>query len=365
MSCDRCEECRMKGHKFCIYCGEMLEPYLPRNGCDRCEECSANGDVFCRYCGKRLVKEESPLMKIGFAIGLITSVILSLLMVFEWFVAVWGIPMVIPNLPDYGSTLILVVPAIVNVVSFNGVLSQIYYILLILAVTISLGYLLFKGLGPMLNISKGDNKTIRRTAMFEVPVLFSVLFVWELIFILALEACGVEIKGLPDRDVWVWMYELLEASVWEEVITRLLLIGLPMMLIATFLKKEGKSSWRYLFGGFGLNKTVIVLIFFSAFIFGAGHLNNWGWWKFFTTFAFGLIAGYLFSRYGIYSTIMLHFLTDYMSAESWFFGTDSAIMTALIMILLSFACFPYTYIYLKRGVQALIDIFSDQSNGLR
>ena len=364
MSCDRCDECRERGDKFCIYCGEMLVP-LPRSGCEKCDECRDNGDAFCRYCGKKLTIEENEFLKIGFGVGLVTAAILTSILMFEYMVALWGIPQVFPNLPEYGSTLILVVPLIINIISFNGVFSQIYYLLLIAAVTATVAVYLYKAAGPLLKLKEGDIKTVRDTAFFEVPVLFCVLYIWEFIFVLILMAGGVEIGGLPDMDVWKWMYELLEASVWEEIITRLLYIGLPMMLIAMICKHEGKGSWRCLFGGFGFSRAAIILIFFSAFMFGAGHLNNWGWWKFFTTFAFGLIAGYLFCKYGIYATIALHFLTDYMSAESWLLGTASPIFTVLTFFLLSLLCFPYTYIYLKKGVLALRDVFTDQSSGLK
>ena len=355
MSCGRCDECRARGDRFCVYCGEYLTA-LPRSGCERCEECARNGDTFCKYCGKKLIKEENPFLVIGFVVGMLSAVILSCFLVFEYFVALWGIPQVWPNLPDYGSTLIIVIPVIVDVVSFDGVLSQIYYLLLILAVTVSVGLLFYKAFGPIQKLSKGDNKTIRDTAFFEMPILFLVLYIWELIFFIVLESMGVEINGLPDRETWKWMYELLEASVWEEVITRILLIGLPVVLIALFYYREGKSSWKYLFGGFGFNKKALVLIVFSAFIFGTGHLNNWGWWKFFPTFIFGLIAGYLFCKYGVYATILLHFLTDYMSAESWFFGTANATLTALSFFMLSIACIPYTYIYVKKLIVGSKDI---------
>ncbi|MBO4357245.1 MAG: CPBP family intramembrane metalloprotease [Candidatus Methanomethylophilaceae archaeon] len=359
MSCGRCDECRARGDNFCVYCGEYLT-LSPRSGCGRCDECARNGDSFCKYCGKKLIKEENPFLVIGFVIGMLTAVVLSCLMVFEYFVALWGIPQVWPNLPEYGSTLIVVVPLIIDVVSFNGVLSQIYYLLLILAVTVSLGLLFYKAAKPIQKLSKGDNKTVRNTAFFEMPVLFAVLYIWEMIFFLVLESMGVEIGGLPDREMWKWMYELLEASVWEEVITRILLIGLPTVLIALFYHKEGKKSWRYLFGGSGFDKTALVLIFFSALIFGAGHLNNWGWWKFFPTFIFGLIAGYLFCKYGVYATIMMHFLTDYLSAESWFFGSEYTILTGLTILMLSFVCIPYTYIYVKKMVVGMRDIIRGQ-----
>ena len=196
MSCDRCDECRARGDSFCVYCGEYLTP-RPRSGCDRCDECASNGDTFCKYCGKKLVKEENPFLVIGFVVGMVTAVILSCFMVFEYFVALWGIPQVLPNLPDYGSTLILVVPVIVKVVSFDGVLSQIYYILLILAVTACLGLLFYKAAGPIQRLSKGDNKSIRETAFFEMPVLFAVLYIWEIIFLLILGVDSIRNFAIP------------------------------------------------------------------------------------------------------------------------------------------------------------------------
>ena len=364
MPCDRCDESREKGYTFCVYCGEMLRPY-PRSGCERCEECRSNGDKFCIYCGKKLEEEENAFLKIGFYVGLVTAVLLSSLLLFEYCVALWGIPQVLPKLPEYGSVLILVVPVVVNVVSFNGVMSQIYYILLVLAVTISLAIYAYKSLKPAKDLFKGDDKNIRNTAFYDVCVLFSVLYFWELVYILIVKAMGVDVNPLPDKDAWVWMYEFIEASVWEEVITRILMIGLPFTLVMLLMKKEGKGSLKYLFGGMGFNKFTIILIFFSAFMFGAGHIGGWGFWKFFPTFAFGLIAGYLYCKYGVYATIILHFLTDYLSAESWLFNSDAAVVTSLLILLVSLVCIPFTYTYLKRGVIALRDIFGNQSNDLK
>jgi len=362
--CDRCDESREKGFTFCVYCGEMLKPY-PRSGCERCEECRSNGDKFCIYCGKRLIEEENTFLKIGFYVGLVTAALLSFLLLFEYYVALWGIPQVLPKLPDYGSTLIMVIPTVINVVSFNGVMSQIYYILLVIAVTISIAIYAYRSFKPTIFLFNGNDKSIRDTAFYEVCVLFSVLFFWELVYLLILTAMGIDTGSLPERDAWVWMYELIEASVWEEVITRMLMIGLPFTLVALLMKQEGKGSLKYLFGGMGFNKFTIVLIFFSAFMFGAGHISGWGWWKFFPTFAFGLIAGYLFCKYGVYATIIIHFLTDYMSAESWLFNSDASIMTTLLVILVSLVCVPFTYVYLKKGVIALYNIFGNQSRDLK
>ena len=360
--CARCDECRANGDNFCKYCGKPLKSY--REGCDRCEECLNNGDKFCRYCGKSLVKPENPLLTIGFVVGFVTAFVGALILVFEYAVALWGIPMVWPHLLDSQTSLILVVPVIITIVSFSGISAQIYYVLLLIAVAVCLGYYFYKASGPLIKLKNGDNKTVRDTAFFEIPVLFCTLLFWEIVMAVVLTALGIEMKGLPDRATWAWMYGLLEAPVWEEIITRILYLGLPMALIAAIWKKEGKKSVKYLFGGFGFNRPAMVFIFFSAFMFAAGHLNNWGAWKFFPTFAFGLIAGYLFCRYGIYACVVIHFLTDYLSAETWLTGTDVP-LAYIAMAFLSLICVPYTYIYLRRGVLSLKDIFFDQSKGLK
>lgn len=392
MTCDRCRECQDKGDRFCIYCGERLDRPIPgqgcahcdecrsngdrfcrfcgrpltetKDGCDRCSECIENGDRYCRYCGKSLIVPENPLLVIGFVVGFVTALAGAATLIFEYAVAVWGIPMVWPHLEDANASLILVVPVIVTIAEFSGIPAQIYYILLLVAMAICLGFFFYKAYGPLVELKKGDNKTIKNTAFFEVPVLFCTLLFWELAFVIVLTSLGVEVKGLPDRDTWVWMFGLLEAPVWEEIITRILYIGVPMALIALFRDHEGKGSLKYLFGGFGFNRTAVVLIFFSAFMFGAGHLNNWGAWKFFPTFVFGLIAGYLFCKYGVYACVVLHFLTDYLSAETWLTGTDVP-LAYLAMMMLSLACIPYTYVYLRRGVMSLKELFFGQSRGLR
>lgn len=363
MTCDRCKECQAKGNRFCIYCGEKLDP-LYGEGCTHCDECRRNGDRYCRYCGKSLTESENPLLTIGFVVGFVTALIAAAILTFEYAVAIWGIPLVFPNLADNDVTLIIIVPKIITIATFSGIPAQIYYILLIIALAICLGYYFYRAYGPLVKLKNGDNKSIRNTAFFEVPVLFCTLLFWELAFVLILTYCDIPVNGLPDRETWKWMFGLLEAPVWEEIITRVLMIGVPMMLIALIRDQEGSSSLKYLFGGFGFNRPAMVLIFFSAFMFGAGHLNNWGAWKFFPTFVFGLIAGYLFCRYGVYATIVIHFLTDYLSAETWLTGNEFP-LAYLLLILLSLACVPYTYIYLKRGVLALKEVFLGQNNDLR
>lgn len=136
-------------------------------------------------------------------------------------------------------------------------------------------------------------------------------------------------------NVWVLLFELANASVYEELVFRALLIGVPMAIGSLALNAglvrrwtpEGKSflrSLRYLVGG-NLRKAssreallaAWIFLFASSAIFGLAHASGWGWWKVVPAMVAGLGFGYLFLRHGIGAAIIAHFATDYVSTLSW------------------------------------------------
>lgn len=385
MTCDRCDECRRDGAKFCIYCGENLMPSTesccdiscakgfkyctvcgrrtepePIDTTNCCDECRRRGFRYCIYCGRPLcetsnVSQKDSFLTIGFYVGLVTAVFILLLGLFEYGVAIWGIPQVLPNIKDFTCSLILVIPQVYTFFEFSGTGAQVYYLLLIAAITVCMFWYIYKAIEPAKRFAKDTNDTepIKNTAFFEVAVLFCALYFVEIVFSFILQIFGQNVGDLPERETWIWLFDLLEAPVWEELITRVLYLGVPVMILALVRKKTDRPAWKYLFGGFGIDRTALVFTFFSAFMFGAGHLTNWTVWKFFPTFLFGLIAGYLFCKYGVYATIVMHFLTDYIQAEQWLTGSSSSVITILILFLFMFACAPYVVVYLKKGIDAL------------
>ena len=84
-----------------------------------------------------------------------------------------------------------------------------------------------------------------------------------------------------------WVYA--NAAVWEEVITRIVWIGVPMAVLGLLCKK--KDALKYLVGGFGMSRAALVLIVISSVIFGFGHLSGWGLWKVIPTLISGLAMG--------------------------------------------------------------------------
>lgn len=318
--------------------------------CERCEEFREKKYRFCPVCGESLEKPKTALLDV---LAMIIVAALSVIIIFELFTGVIKAGYVLENLDGFTNTLFLILPMIVDLFTIEGVPLKIYFILLLIAVAVSVFLLFRKSVGPK------ERKDLKKTPLYEMMILFAALYFIEFVFTLILTAMGVDIGGLPERPTWEWMFDLLQASVWEELITRVLFLGLPIAVIYLITKKEG--AWKCIFGGFGISRLSLIFIVFSAFMFGAGHLTNWESWKFFTTFLFGIIAGYLFCKYGLYATISMHFLTDFIQAEGWLLGSGT-VVTSVILFLLSLCAIPFIAIYAKKMIDYLKQEFSQDSS---
>lgn len=108
------------------------------------------------------------------------------------------------------------------------------------------------------------------------------------------------------------LYMLANASVYEEIVTRILLLGLPLYFVAKLTKKKDRAWYKYLLGGnikIGISAYFFAL--FSASLFGMAHLS-WGAWKVIPTIISGLAFSYIFLKKGIFPAIVFHFLFDYL-----------------------------------------------------
>jgi len=328
--CEHCGDSRARGFRFCRMCGEYLgEPYGKGYG-------SKGNDI-------------GIVMKIGLLITLICSVLLLI----GIFVAFYKSGYVFGNLADAVDSMVILLPYPVTFAHISGAVLQLYYVLLLITVLVSLVLVFRKAYGPLVTlVKKKDTEPMKNTALFELSVLFSVIYAVSIFFLIVLAASGTVVEDpFKDEEPWVEIFAYLEASVWEEVVSRILLIGVPMFILCVLFKGRtgtlcepfedrwsaedvvvpdvsevvpdgaaGKKEfkwWNYLLGGTGLNYAAVILIVFSSMIFGLAHIPLWGVWKSFQTFIMGLIFGYIFAKYGVYATITLHFLADYLSSISW------------------------------------------------
>ncbi|MFX0067319.1 MAG: CPBP family intramembrane glutamic endopeptidase, partial [Candidatus Hermodarchaeota archaeon] len=118
-----------------------------------------------------------------------------------------------------------------------------------------------------------------------------------------------------------FLFSITVASVWEEIVFRVVFIGIPLLVIEWgLLRRASKTSPKdYIVGGYekeGLTGLQVIFILVSSALFGWAHIliGDWGVWKFIPTFIAGLAFGYLFLTRGLHAAILFHFAVDYLAA---------------------------------------------------
>jgi hypothetical protein len=162
---------------------------------------------------------------------------------------------------------------------------------------------------------------------------------------------AIDIPNLPtDLGQSILLYT--NAGVWEEFVSRVLLMGVPMVVIAAI--KHYRNPLRYLLGGFGINKMTIALILVSSTFFAIGHLDGWGWNKIPLVLIGGIIMGWLYARFGLHACIVFHCLTDLMSVGMNSFPITQSLY--LLVILTGLVCTPMVILHILRNIASVKDM---------
>ncbi len=220
--------------------------------------------------------------------------------------------------------LLILIPLPYVFIRFSGIWVQLYWVFLIVVLTISFIQLIWEIYSKYKNSDKKKRLAIvEGTSIYWLGLLWPSTMVLQLALMyitIAISGVNVTPPGIGE-DMYASIFELASAGVWEEIITRVLIIGLPLGIVALLTGK--KQSWRYLFGGFGVNKAAMISIIVAALVFGYAH-SGWGFAKIIPAFIFGVAAGYLYAKFGLYAAILMHFVNDYMEAFLWLGGNDIA-----------------------------------------
>jgi membrane protease YdiL (CAAX protease family) len=171
---------------------------------------------------------------------------------------------------------------------------------------------LFSGFGPFRKELSMTAESRKHSAIFAtLGLFFATLFFSVLVALIA----NPSADELPEPGTLAnSLFSLANASVWEELIVRVLMIGLPMILV-DLVRNKRQAKWHsYILGGkFGIGIPEVALVLISSFIFGIAHFaSGWGEWKIIPTTVGGVAFGYLFLRYGIAASIVMHFSIDYL-----------------------------------------------------
>ena len=187
---------------------------------------------------------------------------------------------------------------------------------------------------------------------------------------------------------WYLLFSLLNAPVYEELIFRALMIGVPLMAGSLYFRASnvvrgrlprGTMKGRYLAGslryvvGGGMSRKASravllpasLFLVLSSVIFGLAHAPGYGDWKVLPAIVAALAMGYLFLRHGLYASILFHFATDVFIATFLWAGQNSALGIAMNLGFLGLMIpgagfFAYYLLYIARLTQ---DVFRPRVPG--
>lgn len=326
--CPYCAYYKSRGARYCVRCGRDLS--LGASFCPECSSESAKGARFCTFCGRYLGETRRRYQqdnRYPFLRGLViaTAIVGILVAVLTLIVCAWHMGDMLDTPERYGYILYIglgLTDYEITVLWGNGF--RAFIVIAFIVFCIFLAYAAYSFHGTAVKNGLNSAKT-EHTGMAALTSCLSVSLMLSVVYFLLMALFGQETSAdFSEYEVWDLYTLLFLAGFNEELAYRVVWIGIPMMVLG-FLWKRDKRSLQYLMGGFGMSKAAVVLIFFSAALFGLAHNSGWGWVKILDAAFGGIIFGYLYCEYGVYACMLAHFLNDTMTITvlgtlaEWFF----------------------------------------------
>ena len=286
------------------------------------------------------------------------SVVLSL--VAGLVTLVYGVGLVAPDIldnPDWedGYTLFIVVPVFIDLFTISGYALFAYYMLIVAAIIACCAWVFLSSYNGFLKELTMKAEPRMHSQIFEISGLifvemFALLVVVFIAVLLGISETETGVTGTTSELLFL----LANASVWEELIVRVLMIGLPLVIIDLMIRKSHRKWRSYLLGGgFSFGTPEIVLMTASAAIFGYAHyIGGWEAWVVPWDALGGITFGYLFLKHGLASAVVLHFAIDYRGMPTEVFGFSEGYELVLFMLWMALGA-VFTVYYLVRVAEFL------------
>ncbi len=350
MTCDRCEEAAREGCRFCPECGEPLD------SCTMCSEYARKGYEYCGRCGRCLAndkKEDFIVEKTVF----ITVICIAAMLIIELACMLWYSADTYTYLKDKALGIFLLLPQMVTVGEIGGTALQMFWLFIVVAIVASCIVVAYQSRAILDRRSSKYIQGIRSTPAYWIALFFGAYLILS-IAVSAIEgALGYRIiipDGLPTGVSPESLFTYADAAVWEEVASRMVPIGVPMVIVAGLCGK--RDCLKYLFGGFGMTRVALVLMVVSAIIFGMAHEGAWGASKVLPTVIGGLMMSYLFIRFGIHASIAYHFLLDYSAVIADAVGPEIFSFIFILVAITGFVAVAGVLKYAKEGISGIRDM---------
>lgn len=252
---------------------------------------------------------------------------------------IYGTTIVLPVIAEHGYTLYVIAPVLMPVGEISGDALAAYYIVIVAAILASAVWLFLTSFKDFFQELRMRGKPRKHSAIFDLcGLMFAVLFLNVVVVLISGVLWEEPSSPTENAELWELLFLLANASVWEELIVRVLLIGVPLLIMDFARQSFRTKKFRYILGGgFEMGVPEVTLILISSALFGYGHYDGWGAWKVFPSAVAGVAFGYLFLRHGLASAIMLHFGFDYLSMPSEVFsdGSDMGVLFLLALAVLA------------------------------
>ena len=292
------------------------------NECPQCGRYCNADSRYCGYCGCGLVNENTQKKDLFSPFLLCATMFVVFVLIVELICLLAKTPDILDLLGDSSFGLYyMLIDSHVTVLS--GWSLQAYWIVIVISIVASSTYALYRFINALMKKEKTEPE---HTGMFWVSnsICFSLFFTLMLTIILLI--LGQDMTSpFDDTSDTELMFLSANAALWEEILSRVLIIGVPVALVSIVITKKA-SAFKCLFGGFEFSLFAVALIILSSILFGLAHS---GWdqtWKIVQTGVMGLLLGYVFVRFGLYASILLHFITNYLSSFQWLdLGGDVAL----------------------------------------
>ena len=333
------------------------------NECPRCRGCAERGYHFCTACGRYLedvyggVRAETPDPARGESAPpqektqrSFLELILLTVCIVVMAVAAFEVITLMVHFPDISFTLsgvslgfIVIVPFPHAIFFLGGFALQAYW-MFIAMIILTCAMTVIRGLLNAIRNSEGATKpcAAEKTAAFWICVSLCAVYAANFIITFITLASGSEVEAPDLGSKLETMFLLADAAVWEEIVTRVLYIGVPMAAIS-FIATWKKESLRCLLGGFGMSKAAVALIILSGIIFGLAHYPGWEdqAWKVASAGIMGAFLGYIFVRFGLYASILLHFINNYLQSFEWMGAGGLTVIVSLLLLATGFIALIY------------------------
>ncbi|KYK25978.1 MAG: hypothetical protein AYK23_03315 [Candidatus Proteinoplasmatales archaeon SG8-5] len=243
----------------------------------------------------------------------------------------------LPNGVMHEEVLFIIFPLPMKFAELDGMAFQAWHIVVLGIFALCFFYGLYRMLGPMLENRKAAEDSLVNpdragTGIQTVAKLFFAVTFFSFLYFVFLEGGGVS----PDTPAFDQMstnellYRLFSASVWEEIVSRSLLIGFPLMLFAAALKWDRPYTKFLLGGGMRLNTLTIWLIIISSVVFALAHVGSWDFWKVPQVLVSGMALGFAFVRFGLYASVLLHFSINFVTSWVYEFASGNEAVEVLL-----------------------------------